>query len=153
MPRLFCVAAFILCCFVNDMKAICIFVVLFHLSLASAKAPKLLELPKNLEATLNSSYAITCTALSGSKPIFFEWYQDDHRIVPSIDVHIKTHDSVSLLFFKNLQQTSTASYKCNAKNIDGHDITSTELVVKGLIIIRLNWVVLFMFCDKEGRHC
>lgn len=114
------------------MKLICVLFCLLHLPFALAKAPKLLELPKELEATSNSSFAITCTVSSGSRPIFFEWYRDDHQIVSSADVNIKTHDSVSLLFFANLQPTSTAFYSCKAKNIFGEDETSTKLIIQGL---------------------
>lgn len=142
------------------MKYLYFFVGCVHICLVLAKSPKLIELPKQSEANQNSSYAIVCTLSTGTKPVYFEWLQDDHKIVPSNDVQIKNSESSSLLIFSHLRSTNSATFSCMVKNVFGHDLTSTRLIVKGLQVVenflnmcRSNWVGRNLKCRLALMFC
>lgn len=87
---------------------------------------------QSIELFENITYTLSCSLISGSKPVVFEWSHNGHPAVGEDDVKIDSTDKSSLLTFHNLQPRHSGHYECRARNAFGFDLAITEIVVKGL---------------------
>ncbi|KAJ6222590.1 hypothetical protein RDWZM_001135, partial [Blomia tropicalis] len=92
--------------------------------------PKLLELNKKIEVLQNMTYFLQCHLISGSKPIFFQWIKNNEKLSTTDNIKIDNHPTLSLLSIKQLNNTDSGTYSCQAQNAFGTDRTSTQLFVK-----------------------
>nr|XP_027202352.1 obscurin-like [Dermatophagoides pteronyssinus] len=96
--------------------------------------PILNEFPiSEIRLSINASYILSCTISSGSTPIFFEWFKDDHKKLSSSEYKIDNYATMSSLVFESLNRNDTGSYTCNTKNVYGSDSITTKLIIQGLI--------------------
>ena len=100
--------------------------------------PNLSKFPASeIKLWANASYILPCSILSGSTPIFFEWYKDDHQKLSSTEYKIDNYDTMSSIVFKRLDSNDTGTYTCNARNVYGSDSITTKLIIQGLIFYLL----------------
>lgn len=102
-----------------------------YLFACSVDKPQLLPLSKSIELFPNMSHVFVCNTVSGSKPIFFEWTKDGHRIVHSDKSRVEIVDAMSMLTLRSLTRNDSGLFACKAQNTFGSDSTSTLLIVKG----------------------
>lgn len=86
-----------------------------------------------MELVQNMSYALQCNLMTGSKPVFFDWLKNGHKLPLSNKVKIENFETFSLLTMKDLQASDSSNFTCNVHNSFGSDSTSTHLIVKGLM--------------------
>ena len=81
-------------------------------------------------------FTFTCSTLSGSQPLFFQWFKDGQIITSqSKDIQITSLGKMqSILSIENVKAIDSANYTCNAKNDFGEDIISIRLIVRGKAI-------------------
>ncbi|OTF72273.1 hypothetical protein BLA29_007107 [Euroglyphus maynei] len=94
--------------------------------------PKLMPFNGDLlELVENMTFPLNCALISGSKPIFFEWYRNGERIIDRIK--IDNQEQISVLSLSNIQTIDSGKYECLAKNQFGQDSIATNILVKGLL--------------------
>ena len=109
-----------------------------------AEKPKLLLLSSNnIELIENITYVLSCSLLTGSKPVQFQWFHNSIQLSPNVNLKIDNSDSYSILTLRNIQQTNSGTYRCEVRNSFGTHSTSATILVKGL-----KCVMLFSFCSK-----
>ena len=84
-------------------------------------------------------FTFTCSALSGSQPLFFQWFKDG-QIITSQSKHVQITslgNMASYLSIENVKAIDSANYTCNAKNDFGEDNHSVRLIVRG----KLNYLI------------
>ena len=96
-----------------------------------ASKPKLLSISKELDLLENLSFALQCYVLSGSKPLFFDWFKNGHKLFNSTKVKIDSLNSISTLSLSDLHRDDSGVYSCSVKNAFGNDSTSTIINIKG----------------------
>lgn len=89
---------------------------------------------KKIEVLQNMTYFLQCHLISGSKPIFFQWIKNNEKLSTTDNIKIDNHPTLSLLSIKQLNNTDSGTYSCQAQNAFGTDRTSTQLFVKGFIL-------------------
>lgn len=97
--------------------------------------PKLLPLQSSIELFENLTYSLSCSLISGSRPVFFEWLHNGHKIGESVDVQVDSRDRLSMLMFANLQRRHSGKYECRARNAFSVDVASTNILIKGLLFL------------------
>ncbi|KAH9528840.1 hypothetical protein DERF_002756 [Dermatophagoides farinae] len=101
------------------------------ISITISDPPKLLPFNVDLQELVeNITYPLTCVLISGSKPIFFEWYRNDEKVAERLNVKIDNQDRISLLSLTNVQTSDSGKYECYAKNQFGQDSIVTNILVK-----------------------
>ena len=105
------------------------------ISIAISGPPKLMSFNGDLHELIeNMTYPLTCVLISGSKPIFFDWYRNGEKVMERLNLKIDNQDRISLLSLTNVQTSDSGKYECYAKNQFGQDSIVTNILVKGLII-------------------
>ena len=78
-------------------------------------------------------FTFTCSVLSGSHPLIFDWFKDGQIITSqSKDIQILSIGKMqSNLIIESVKAIDSANYTCNAKNDFGQDNHSVKLIVRG----------------------
>ena len=104
------------------------------ISIAISGPPKLMPFNGDLhELVENMTYPLTCALISGSRPIFFDWYRNDEKVMERLNLKIDNQDRISQLSLSNVQTSDSGKYECHAKNQYGQDSIATNILVKGLV--------------------
>ena len=94
------------------------------------------------------SFVLSCSLLSGSQPVIFEWLKNGQKFPKETNAKIDVSPMFSLLTFQHLQKDDSANFTCHARNMFGSHSTSTNLIVKGFMIniLQLTVLLLLTFC-------
>jgi len=83
-----------------------------------------------------SSYLVVCHAISGTKPVFFQWSKNGITLSNNPESKFKIENFEDMLYsqfsMKIVDRSDSGNYSCIARNAFGTDIQSTLLIVKGL---------------------
>ncbi|KAH9397795.1 hypothetical protein TYRP_004122 [Tyrophagus putrescentiae] len=110
--------------------------------IVQGQAPKLYQLPSQVELEERLSFTFTCNLISNSAGVRFSWSKDgteltDDEALPHKSWRIESSKSFSSLTLTTLQRNDSGVYRCQATDNGGSDSTSTQLVIKGF------WLFLF----------
>ena len=105
-----------------------------------ASKPKLMEMNNNFNLLEDISFVLHCYLLSGSKPVFFDWLKDGHRVFNSSKVKIGNFDSFSTLSLNDLHRSDSGVYMCSVKNAFGNDSVSSIINVKGFYYFQIEFI-------------
>ena len=78
-------------------------------------------------------FSVLCSVLSGSQPLFFQWFKNGQLINKQSDENeIKLIDETQSMFkIKKVTSNDSGNYSCNVKNAFGEDNHTVKLIVKG----------------------
>lgn len=99
----------------------------------SSDAPKLMKSLPNVELLIGDSFSILCLAITGTKPLKFEWFINNSLLDKSKIQSI--NDANSLLTFTSIETTDAGNYSCRVSNAHGSDMIFTLLSVKSKVFI------------------
>ncbi|GBP65088.1 Down syndrome cell adhesion molecule homolog [Eumeta japonica] len=94
------------------------------------RPPKIMPFNFPEEVEIGGSAQVTCTLVSGDKPIQFIWHKDGLPISPTLKVEQKNLDFFSLLIIQELNTNHGGEYTCRANNDYGVASHSATLLVK-----------------------
>ncbi|UYV62103.1 Dscam, partial [Cordylochernes scorpioides] len=75
--------------------------------------------------------SVNCFAISGTKPLKFEWKKDGSLITKDTPhIHIKTEKDFSVILIDPVGLESMGNYSCTVSNKAGTDVATAQLTVK-----------------------
>ena len=82
---------------------------------------------------VNTVFAVFCHSLSGTPPLFFEWFKDGKSIRTNRDSRVEVENSklFSTLNIAKISRNDAGNYSCKVKNAFGSDTLNVVLNVKG----------------------
>lgn len=93
--------------------------------------PKLVSMVDQVTLSQHSSYVILCNLMSGTKPVFFEWNKNGHKLVSSDQIKVDHNDFMSMVTLHNVTAAESGQYECLVKNALGMDSSSTRVNING----------------------
>ena len=112
-------------------------ILIFLCSNIQCEKPKLNPSPSELKLFQNSSYVLTCSLVSGTIPVTFEWFFKRFNDVSyeslknNQNTLIDNSETLSLLKLTRIEQNSSGFYECRVFNSFGTDSVRTQILVKG----------------------
>lgn len=99
---------------------------------------------KSIDLLEQNRYAFLCNIVSGTLPFKFQWLKNGHPIAGKHhDIDTTAH--FSMLTIGNISKSDSGIYKCFVQNSFGADSSTTELNVKG-------FVLMLRFLAKKWRY-
>ncbi|XP_076335069.1 cell adhesion molecule Dscam1-like [Tachypleus tridentatus] len=81
--------------------------------------------------TFDSQVSVTCAVSEGSLPVVFSWKRNGQLLVAYDEkIHFRTHEDLSTLKIQNVDVSDIGNYTCVAKNSEGMDSYTSQLLVK-----------------------
>ena len=80
-------------------------------------------------------FSVTCSAIEGSQPFFFEWFKNGNAIKAGPDNNYKIDNSKILtnLYVEKISKSESGNYTCFVRNEHGSDSQTVLLNVKGML--------------------
>ncbi|GIY15759.1 titin [Caerostris darwini] len=98
----------------------------------AAKKPEIRPFHFTGDLSLGKRVTVACSVIDGDPPLEFSWMKDDHQVLSSGNIHIKTYeeDFLSNLIISKLDPESNGNYTCRVSNRAGKDEHSAVLLMK-----------------------
>ena len=82
-------------------------------------------------------FSVTCSAIEGSQPFFFEWFKNGNAIKAGPDNKYKIDNSkiFTTLYVEKIDKSDSGNYTCLVRNELGSDSQNLLLKVKGNVLI------------------